>query len=57
MIQWGFKVVWSKNWLLIPLYRTTHEGKSIGYTNKFKNYTYRLKPYIKFTRNHVHNSK
>lgn len=44
-----FKVVWSNKWWLFPMDRIKKDGYFIGYTNRFKNYTYRLKPIIRKT--------
>lgn len=43
-----FEIVWSNKWWLIPVSKITKDGKKIGYTNRFKSYTYRIKPVIKF---------
>lgn len=43
----GFKIIWSNNIFLIPVSRITKDGYFIGYTNRYKHHTYRLKPYLK----------
>jgi len=44
-----FKVIWSNKWYYVPMDRIRNSnGHFIGFTNRFKRFTYRLKPVIKF---------
>lgn len=50
----GIKIVWSKC-MFLPLAKNIMNGNYyIGYSNKYKDYTYRFYPYIKIV---VINSK
>lgn len=44
-----FEIVWSDNKWVLPMNRIRNGKSFIGYTNKFENFTYRLKP--KFIKN------
>lgn len=43
-----FKIVWSNKWWLIPCDKITKDGYKLPYTNRYKSFTYRLKPAIKW---------
>ena len=43
----GLEVVWSDNILLLPMEKVKHDKYNIGYTNRYKDSTYRLKPKFK----------
>jgi len=47
----GIKIIWSKC-IFLPLAKNIMNGNySIGYSNKYKDYTYRFYPYIKIVVN------
>jgi len=43
-----FEIIWSNKWYYLPVSMIKKDGNYIGYTNRFKKFTYRLKPIIKF---------
>ena len=47
----GIKIIWSGCLLLPKAKNIINDGYSIGYSNKFNNYTYRFYPYIKLVKN------
>ncbi len=47
MIEFGINIKWSSNRFFPKASIIKNGNYSIGYTNYFNNYTYRLFPYIK----------
>ena len=45
--EMGLDIVWSDNPLLIPMDKVKNEKYFIGYTNRYEDFTYRLKPKFK----------
>ena len=45
--EMGLDIVWSDNPLLIPMDKVKHRKYFIGYTNRYEDFTYRLKPKFK----------
>ena len=46
MVKLKFKIIWSNNILLPKVTNIMNGEYSIGYSNRYKNYTYRFYPYI-----------